>query len=104
MTTLSINHENYEEAISKTGMTFVKVSSPTCGPCKLMATIFEKLSKENSEHTFAEFEVNSTGDESLAIKLGVSSVPAFLVYKDGELDKQFVGAFPLSVLKTKLGI
>ena len=104
MSVLAINSENYSTTVAQEGTVIVKVSSPTCGPCKMMAGIFDKLAAETDEVSFTAFEVVTDEDKALAVKLGVSSVPAFLIYKDKELQTQFVGAYPLSVLKTKLGL
>lgn len=104
MSVLAINSENYSTTVAQEGTVIVKVSSPTCGPCKMMAGIFDKLAAETDEVSFTAFEVVTDEDKALAVKLGVSSVPAFLIYKDQELQTQFVGAYPLSVLKTKLGL
>ena len=104
MSVLAINSENYSTTVAQEGTVIVKVSSPTCGPCKMMAGIFDKLAAETDEVSFTAFEVVTDEDKALAVKLGVSSVPAFLIYKDHELQTQFVGAYPLSVLKTKLGL
>lgn len=106
MSVLDINSQNYSEATSKEGTVIVKVSSPTCGPCKMMAGLFDKISNENEDESvsFCAFEVNSEEDKALARSLNISSVPAFLIYKDQQLKFQFVGAFPLNVLKSKLGL
>lgn len=104
MSVLAINSENYSTTVDQSGTVIVKVSSPTCGPCKMMAGLFDKLASEITDVTFTAFEVVTDEDKTLAVKLGVSSVPAFLIYKDNELQTMFVGAYPLSVLKTKLGL
>lgn len=104
MSVTSINSATYQEAVSQAGTVIVKVSSPTCGPCKMMAGLFDKLASETENVSFTAFEVVSDEDKALAVKLGISSVPAFLVYKDQELVSQIVGAFPLTVLKSKLGL
>lgn len=104
MSVISIDNKTYSEATSQSGKVIVKVSSPTCGPCKMMSPLFEKLSKEVEDISFCAFEVISDEDQVLARSLNVSSVPAFLVYEDNVLTNQFSGAFPGTVLKTKLGI
>lgn len=103
MAVLKVDASTYEEAI-KEGKVAVKISSPTCGPCKMMVAPFEKLSEENPDVTFLAFEVSSPEDQELAKKLGVNSVPTFTVYSSGTRVHNFTGAHPLSVLKTKLGL
>ena len=82
MSVLAINSENYSTTVDQSGTVIVKVSSPTCGPCRMMAGLFDKLASETTDVTFTAFEVVTDEDKALAVKLGVSSVPAFLIYKD----------------------
>ena len=104
MSVIAIDNKTYAEAINQSGKVIVKVSSPTCGPCKMMTPLFEKISKEVEDVQFCAFEVTSDDDQVLARSLNVSSVPAFLIYENNVLTNQFAGAFPGAILKTKLGI
>ena len=96
--------EKFNELIKSPIPVLVDFYATWCGPCKMMAGLFDKLASETTDVTFTAFEVVTDEDKALAVKLGVSSVPAFLIYKDNELQTMFVGAYPLSVLKTKLGL
>ena len=42
MSVLAINSENYSTTVAQEGTVIDQVSSPTCGPCKMMAGIFDK--------------------------------------------------------------
>ena len=87
--------------------TFVKISTTTCGPCKMMLPIFTKLAEEN-EHfgkVFVEVSldaVDKTFQDFLQKDLGIRQVPTFLVYNQGNLSINFTGAVPASKLKEKL--
>lgn len=97
--------EQFEELSKASGVHIVKVSTTTCGPCKMMAPLFEKLSNDFSDTSFYSLvPSDEEGTLTLARKLNVSSVPAYLIYKDNELINQFSGAFPLSVLQSRLGL
>lgn len=69
-----------------------------CGPCKVMAPIFEELEKEyQGKVTFRRVDVEAEGD--LAARYGIMSIPTFVLLKDGkEVDRQ-IGAKPKEVIK-----
>lgn len=70
-----------------------------CGPCKIMAPIFEELEKEyQGKVTFRRVDVEAEGD--LAAKYGIMSIPTFVLIKDNkEIDRQ-IGAKPKEVIKS----
>lgn len=97
--------QQYKDLTSQMGTTIVKLSTPTCQPCKMVAPMFKRLSEDFTDVTFCSLEPQEGNTElqDLASSLAMS-VPTFLVYKDGELTTKVVGAHPYSVLKTKLGL
>lgn len=72
-----------------------------CGPCKMIAPILEELAEENSE-TFKVGKVNVDDNRQTAMKYSVRSIPTLLVFKDGEIAEQIVGAMPKDALKKKI--
>lgn len=72
-----------------------------CGPCKMIAPILEELAAENSE-TFKVGKVNVDDNRQSAMKYSVRSIPTLLVFKDGEVADQIVGAMPKDALKKKI--
>ena len=69
-----------------------------CGPCKVMAPIFEELEKEyQGKVTFKRVDVEAEGE--LAAKYGIMSIPTFVLIKEGkEIDRQ-IGAKPKEVIR-----
>lgn len=63
-------------------------TSPTCGPCKMMKPIVEKVASNGgytlSKHCIVE-------NPELAAAEEVSFVPTVKIYKDGELKETFIG-------------
>lgn len=72
-----------------------------CGPCKMIAPILEELAEENSE-TFKVGKVNVDDNRQTAMQYGVRSIPTLLVFKDGKVAGQIVGAMPKDALKKKI--
>ncbi len=72
-----------------------------CGPCKMIAPVLEELASENTD-TFKVGKVNVDDNRQTAMKYSVRSIPTLLVFKDGEVADQIVGAMPKDVLKKKI--
>ena len=68
-----------------------------CGPCKIMAPVFEEI--EGKYKGQIEFEkVDVEANEQLAGQYDIRSIPTFVLIKDGkELDRR-MGAMPKEML------
>jgi thioredoxin 1 len=70
-----------------------------CGPCKIMAPIFEELEKDFSGRV--EFEkVNVDADQARAQQFGVLSIPTFVMLKDSKEIDRTVGGRSKEAFKT----
>lgn len=70
--------------------------APWCGPCKIMDPILEELEHELKDITFEKVNVDEKPEESS--KLGIMSIPTFVVFKDDEEVGRKVGAVPKAEL------
>ncbi|CAL8090610.1 unnamed protein product [Calicophoron daubneyi] len=61
-----------------------------CGPCKVIAPNFEKLSEEFPDVTFLKVDVDQA--EDAAEKYGVTAMPTFVLLKNGKPVETCVGA------------
>ena len=62
-----------------------------CGPCKITKPIFEELSAEyEGKVKFALLNIDQ--HRNLAIKFGITSIPAFTIIKDGEAQGKITGS------------
>ena len=73
-----------------------------CGPCQMMKPVVEEFEKAHPEITVKS--INIDDKEELAEKYGVSSIPCFVVLKDGEEVAREVGAMPLKKLEKLVGV
>lgn len=64
-----------------------------CGPCKAIGPSIEQLAAEY-EGRAKVYKIDVDNDGELASKYGVMSIPALLVFKDGKVVDQMVGAAP----------
>lgn len=64
-----------------------------CGPCKMMAPVFSKLSeKMQSQLRFAK--VNTEEAQQISSQLGIRSIPTLILYHQGKEIDRLAGALP----------
>jgi len=72
-----------------------------CMPCVMMAPVMEELSKKfKGKIKFGK--VNIEDNQELAQKFNVSSIPNFILFKDGKQADQFVGSRSIEDFEEKL--
>jgi len=64
--------------------------APWCGPCKMMAPILEEIASEYADK--AEVcKINTDDARDSAIEFGISAIPTTILFKDGQVQKKWVG-------------
>ena len=88
---LEVGKNNFQkEVISSDKLVLVDLYATWCGPCKALAPILEDLEKKYDGKVKA-VKINVDDEESLAVKLGIISVPTVVFYKNGKTVASFVG-------------
>ncbi|MCK9595979.1 thioredoxin [Candidatus Pacearchaeota archaeon] len=95
-----LTEKNFGE-FTKKGLVFVDFFAEWCMPCVMMAPIVEEVC-EKFEGEIKFGKVNVGDNETLARKFNVSSIPCFILFKDGKVIEQFVGAMQNDELEEKL--
>ncbi|ACZ38900.1 thioredoxin [Sphaerobacter thermophilus] len=73
--------------------------APWCGPCKMMAPVFERLA-EQYRGLVRFVKVNVDQEPSLAMRYRVQGIPTLAFFWQGKLVNIHVGALPESALQT----
>lgn len=99
---LNITKENIDtEVMSSDGLIAVDFWAAWCGPCKMLAPIFEQLSNEMTNVKFCK--VNVDEQPELARQFAVSSIPTIVLIKDGIVVDTLVGYRPKEALAEAVG-
>jgi thioredoxin 1 len=89
------------EEFTKKGLVFIDFFAEWCMPCLMMAPVLDELS-EKLDNKVKFGKVNVGDNQSLAKKFNVSSIPNFVLLKDGKPVEQFVGALSGEELENRL--
>jgi thioredoxin 1 len=64
--------------------------APWCGPCRMMAPIIEEVANDYSgKAKFAKLNTDEARDS--AMEFGISAIPTLILFKDGQVQKKWVG-------------
>ena len=92
----SMNFE--EEVVNSTVPVLVDFWAPWCGPCQMLGPVLKELAEEY-EGKIKVGKINCDEETSLAIRNGISSIPAVMLYKNGKIKDAFVGYQPIEKVK-----
>jgi thioredoxin 1 len=74
--------------------------APWCGPCRIIAPHLEELDNEREDLTVVKMNVDENPET--AAKYGIMSIPTLILFKNGQVAKQVVGALPKARLQQEL--
>ena len=74
-----------------------------CGPCRMMGSVISEIAEEK-QGVLTVGKVNVDEEDQLASEYGISSIPCFILFKDGKPVKQAVGGMPKENLLETLGV
>jgi thioredoxin 1 len=64
-----------------------------CQPCRMLAPTIDELASEyNGKAKIGKVDTDS--NREISVKYGISAIPTVILFKNGEVEKKFVGLTP----------
>ena len=85
----NLTGKEFDAFVAGPGVVLVDLYATWCGPCKRQGMVLEEMAGENPALKIGK--VNVDDEQELAVRFQVSAIPALLIFKGGQLKKNFVG-------------
>jgi len=100
MATKKTNDQNFKiDVLDSKQPVLVDFWAEWCGPCKAIAPSLEELSEEMASK-LKIVKINVDENPSISQTYSIRSIPALMIFKDGEKISEKMGALPKSALQS----
>ncbi len=98
---LKVTDGNFEDAIAKYPRIVVDCWAEWCGPCRMVGPVIEALAEEHAgKIVFGKLNVDE--NPATSAKYGITSIPSILLFKDGQMVTNLIGAKPKAQLEKEI--
>lgn len=102
MNAIEVTDANFKkEVLESTVPVLLDFWAEWCGPCKMIAPVVEQLAAEyQGKLKVGKVDVDS--NQQTSMQFGIRSIPTLLIFKNGKVVDQIVGAVPKAALAEKV--
>ncbi|WNG34214.1 thioredoxin family protein [Archangium violaceum] len=97
MSVVSLDSKSFGPALARPGILLIHWGAPWCAPSRTFGPGFEQVARRHPDVTFAKVDVDAQPE--LVEVLGVQALPALMVFRDGFLLLNHVGALLAPMLE-----
>ena len=102
MKPIEVTDANFKkEVLESSTPVLVDFWAEWCGPCKMIAPVVEQLAKD-FDGKLKGGKVDVDSNQQSAMQFGIRSIPTLLIFKNGKVVEQIVGAVPKQALTDKV--
>ncbi|TVQ66105.1 MAG: thioredoxin [Balneolaceae bacterium] len=100
--TIELTDSNFSEEVEKSETpVLVDFWAEWCGPCRMVGPVVDEVAGEYDGKVKVG-KVNVDHNPEVSVKYGIRSIPALLIFKNGEVVDQIIGAVPKTHIKKQL--
>ena len=90
-----------KEVLDSDKLTVVDFWAEWCGPCRAISPVVEELATQYAGKVNIG-KLNVDNNSNVSTNFGITSIPAILFFKNGQVVDKQIGAVPKSVLDKKI--
>jgi len=98
---LELTEATFDDTVKKFPLLVVDCWAEWCAPCRMLTPVIEELARDY-QGKIAFGRLNVDDNQSVAARYQVMSIPTLLIFKNGVLVDQKVGALPRNMLEPEL--